>query len=91
VNKTEKISGNYITLHCIRKLFSGLSKSNFKDHYGDVVITQWKYDDDNDDDYDDGCSASRTVTMWRRATAEERAMLRHTITLASIQSASQPT
>ena len=31
-----------ITLHYIRKLFivGGLSKSNFKDHYGDVIITQ---------------------------------------------------
>jgi len=29
------------TLHYITKLFnSGLSKSNIKDHYGDVVITQ---------------------------------------------------
>jgi len=28
----------YITLHYIRKLF--ISKSNFKDYYGDVVITQ---------------------------------------------------
>jgi len=28
-----------MTLHYIT-LFSGISKSNFKDHYGDVVITQ---------------------------------------------------
>ena len=27
-----------ITLHYI--IYSGISKSNFKDHYGDVVITQ---------------------------------------------------
>jgi len=29
----------YITLH-EKTIYSGLSKSNFKDHYGDVVITQ---------------------------------------------------
>jgi len=29
-----------ITLHYIRRLYSGLNKSNFKDHYDDVVITQ---------------------------------------------------
>ena len=32
-----------ITVHYIRKLYigpSGLSKSNFQDHYGDVVIKQ---------------------------------------------------
>ena len=28
------------SLHYIRKLYSGLIKSNFKDHYGDIVITQ---------------------------------------------------
>jgi len=28
-----------ITLH-YKTIYSGLSKSNFKDHYGDVVITQ---------------------------------------------------
>ena len=30
---------HYITLH-YKTIYSGLSKSNFKDHYGDVVITQ---------------------------------------------------
>jgi len=32
----------HISLHYIRKLFivARLSKSNFKDHYGDIVITQ---------------------------------------------------
>jgi len=29
---------HYITLETI---YSGLSKSNFKDHYGDVVMTQF--------------------------------------------------
>ena len=33
-------TGTNITLHYNRKLYSGLSKSNFKDHYGDVVIKQ---------------------------------------------------
>jgi len=31
--------GYYITLHQ-KTIYSGLSKSNFKDHCGDVVITQ---------------------------------------------------
>ena len=30
---------HYVTLHQ-KTIYSGLSKSNFKDHYGDVVITQ---------------------------------------------------
>ena len=37
---TEGLWTYYITLHYIRKLYSGLSKSNFKDHYGDAVIKQ---------------------------------------------------
>jgi len=31
------ITLRYITLE---NIYSGLSKSNFKDHYGDIVITQ---------------------------------------------------
>jgi len=34
------IAINDITLHITLENYSGLSKSNFKDHYGDVVITQ---------------------------------------------------
>ena len=29
-----------ITLHYIKTLYGGLSKSNFKDHYGDATIGQ---------------------------------------------------
>jgi len=31
---------HYITIH-LKTIYSGLSKGNFKDHYGDVVITHW--------------------------------------------------
>ena len=31
---------DYITLHYIETIYSGLSKSNFKDHYGDATRGQ---------------------------------------------------
>ena len=46
-----------------RKLYSGLSKSNFKDHYRDVVITQClrKIAEINEFSASDEFSALRTV------------------------------
>jgi len=39
VQNMQTISVHNITLRQ-KTIYSGLSKSNFKDHYGDVVITQ---------------------------------------------------